>query len=340
MRLHLVCQGNRALAWHPFHAQVRCGARGCRNMRRFKSGAVVRRPPAVRRPATARPRAASRHTPSRCAGGPWPARRPWPPARPATRENGVPSSAVDARGGTKVLPDVEQHIDHARPHLSRRRERASVIAIADDLPLAAEDAVDGEGESDREAVHATAGPAGLISLDDEVPVVLLDREMDHPEAIDRRPRDGAPERPEQARRAKRREPGRCADGDLHRIARVQLGSGDVWHRRPAARLSAGPLASSAPGSGGRERQPHLPRSSGLDSAHVPSSARVASGCGARPLDSADVRGVTRLDSSSRIKCEEGRGRRAEDVTNRERARSSPGVSRARRDGVAAPFGVN
>ena len=49
-------------------------------------------------------------------------------------------------------------------------------------------------------------------------------------------------------------------------------------RRSAARLSACPLASSAPRSGRRERQPQLPRSSRLDCAHVPSSARAASGC--------------------------------------------------------------
>ena len=101
-----------------------------------------------------------------------------------------------------MLPEVEKHVDHARPHLSGRRERAGVVPIADDLALAAEDAVDGEREPDREPVHATAGTAGLIPLDDEVPMVLLDREVDHPEAINRRPRDGAPERSEQARRAK------------------------------------------------------------------------------------------------------------------------------------------
>ena len=76
-----------------------------------------------------------------------------------------------------------------------------VIPVADDLPLAAEDAIDGERQSDGESVHATARAARLISFDDEVPVVLLDREVDHTEAIDRRARDGAPERSEHAWRA-------------------------------------------------------------------------------------------------------------------------------------------
>ena len=213
----------------------------------------------------------------------------WPPGRPPPGKMGPRAPRVDARGGTEVLPEVEQHVHHARPHLSRRREWSGVIPIADDPPLAAEDAVDGERQSNREPVHAAAGTARLIALDDEVAVVLLDREVNHPEAIDRRPRDGASERSEHAWRAKRRQAGRCSDGDLHRVARVHLGSGDVRHRRSAARLSARPLASPAPGSGRRERQPHLPRSSRLDSAHVPFSARVASGCVARSFDSADVR---------------------------------------------------
>jgi hypothetical protein len=201
------------------------------------------------------------------------------------RRDGVPpgkmrpgAARVDACGGTEVLPEVEQHVHHARPHLSRRRERSRVIPVANDLPLAAEDAVDGERESDREPVHATARTARLVSLDDEVPVVLLDREVDHPEAVDRRPRDGAPECPEHTRRPKGRQAGRCSDRDLHRVAGVNLASGDVRYRRSAPRLPARALASSAPRSGRRERQPHLPRSSRLDCAHVPSSAPAASGC--------------------------------------------------------------
>jgi hypothetical protein len=71
-----------------------------------------------------------------------------------------------------------------------------VIPIANDLPSAAEGAVDREGQSDRQPVHAAAGPPRLVPLDDEVAVVLLDRKMDHPKAIDRSPRDGASKRAE------------------------------------------------------------------------------------------------------------------------------------------------
>ena len=83
--------------------------------------------------------------------------------------------------------------------LPRRRQRSGMIAVADDLPSAAEGAVDRERQPDGEPVHAAAGAPRLIPLDDEVPVVLLDRKVDYPKAIDRRPRDGAPERAEHAR---------------------------------------------------------------------------------------------------------------------------------------------
>ena len=69
-----------------------------------------------------------------------------------------------------------------------------MIPIADHLPPAPEQAIHRQGQSDREPVHAAAGAARLVSLDDEVTVILLDREMDHSKAIDRRPGDGPPER--------------------------------------------------------------------------------------------------------------------------------------------------
>jgi hypothetical protein len=101
-----------------------------------------------------------------------------------------------------VLPEVEQHVNHARPHLPRRGQGSGVVAVADDLPLASENAVDSERQSDRQSVHAAAGTAGFIALDDKVPVVLLDREVNHPKTIDGCPCDGAPERSEQTRGAK------------------------------------------------------------------------------------------------------------------------------------------
>jgi hypothetical protein len=71
-----------------------------------------------------------------------------------------------------------------------------VVPIADHLALAAEDAIDGERQPDGKPVHAATSTARLIPLDDEVPVILLDGEVDHAKSIDRRPPDGASKRPE------------------------------------------------------------------------------------------------------------------------------------------------
>ena len=73
-----------------------------------------------------------------------------------------------------------------------------MIPVADDLPSAAEGAVDRERQPDRQPVHAAARAPRLIPLDDEVPVVLLDR-TDYAKAIDRSARDGASEHAEHPR---------------------------------------------------------------------------------------------------------------------------------------------
>ena len=199
-----------------------------------------------------------------------------PPGEMWTRAPGV-----DDRGCAEMLPEVEQHVDHAGSHLPRRRQRTNVVPISDDLPPAAEDAIDGERQADGEPVHAAAGTARLIPLDDEVSVILLDGEVNHPESIERGLPDGTSERPEHPGRSERREPGRCSDRDLQRVSGVDLRPRVVGHRRSASRFSSRPLSCTTPPARRLERQPQLPSSSRLDSAHVPLSARTASGCAAR-----------------------------------------------------------
>jgi hypothetical protein len=197
---------------------------------------------------------------------------------------------VDAGGSVQVLPEVEQDVDHARSHLPRGRQRADVVAIADDLPLApAEGTIDRQRQPDREPVHAPTGPARLVPLHDEVAVILLDGEVDHAESIDRRPPDGAPERPEHPRRSERRKPGTarivtCRGYRGSTFARVSCGI----ERRPRGFR---PAPFRAP--------PHLfavwrgSRSCCLPADLIPRMSRLsaptASGCAATTrLDSADV----------------------------------------------------
>ena len=83
-----------------------------------------------------------------------------------------------------MLAEVEQHVDHAGPHLARSGQRARVKAVADDLPFAPESAVNGERQPNGQPVHAAACAARLVPFDDEVPVVLLDRKVNYAKAID------------------------------------------------------------------------------------------------------------------------------------------------------------
>ena len=120
-----------------------------------------------------------------------------------------------------------------------------MIPVADDLPLPSEDAIDGERQSNWQPVHATAGAARLIPLDDEVPVVLLDREAKYAEAIDRGP------------------------------ARWRVG---VLRRPVASEAKVVPVSPGTPNASLLQPPPPPPPPS-------PPSARVAAGCAARPLDS-------------------------------------------------------
>jgi hypothetical protein len=210
-----------------------------------------------------------------------------------TRKMRPRAAGVDACGRAQMLSEVEQHVHHARSHLPRCGERTDVVAIANDLPLAAKDAIDGQRQPDGEPVHAATGSARLIPLDDEVPVVLLDGVVDHAESVDRCPADRPSERPEHAGRPERRKPGRCSDRDLKRVSRVDLRPRVVRHRRSASWLSPRPLSCTAPLACHLERQPQLPSSlrtsPRLDSAHVPfvgaDGVGLRGSCG---LDSADV----------------------------------------------------
>ena len=172
-----------------------------RNMRGIKLGGAVGRAPDALRSSMDRRRVANRWPPSRSSGRPWRGSRSYPWGRAASPKMRTRAPRIDARGRAEVLSEIEQHVDHARPRLPRRRERTNVIAIADDLPFAAEDAVHRQRQTDGEPVHASAGAACFVSLDDEVPVVLLDRKVNHSKAVERCARDRAAQRLEHARRS-------------------------------------------------------------------------------------------------------------------------------------------
>jgi hypothetical protein len=87
-----------------------------------------------------------------------------------------------------VLSPVVQHVDQRIPHLSRRAELAGVIPISPHGTAAAQQAVDGASQPDRQALNAADEARVRISLDEQVHVVGLHTEVHNAEASPRRRR--------------------------------------------------------------------------------------------------------------------------------------------------------
>jgi hypothetical protein len=81
-----------------------------------------------------------------------------------------------------VLAEIQEHVDQSQPHLARRSERVSVIALGPDRAVTCETAVDGAGATDAEARQAAREIVAGVGLDDEVQVVRLNRKVNEAEA--------------------------------------------------------------------------------------------------------------------------------------------------------------
>lgn len=132
--------------------------------------------------------------------------------------------------------------------MARRAERTAVKAITPDFSLAAHARVDRAGETNCEPLHAPRDSGGVVALDDEVDVVVLDGEVDDAKCrlgcFADRLRDHAAKQPQ------RRNPAIGAQGNVERpralVARARaVGDAGAAGTRAFA-SSAG--AATAPGS--------------------------------------------------------------------------------------------
>ena len=78
-----------------------------------------------------------------------------------------------------VLKDV----DEGGADLAWRPQDARVISVSPDRAVAAERAIDGPGQANREALQATHERRVSIGLDDEVEVIGLDAELEKAKAL-------------------------------------------------------------------------------------------------------------------------------------------------------------
>jgi len=74
-----------------------------------------------------------------------------------------------------MFPAIQENIDQAIPHLARCAQRSAMVAVREDAASAPELAIDGLRESDGEALDPASEGAGIVSLDQEMHVIRLNR---------------------------------------------------------------------------------------------------------------------------------------------------------------------
>src|SRR5262249_41618213 len=94
--------------------------------------------------------------------------------------------AEDAR----VLLDVEKNVAKEIASLGRRADVATVVAICPETPFALEQLVDRARDADLDARDAARDSALVVRLDDQVHVIVLNREVNDLEVLRPRRRQG------------------------------------------------------------------------------------------------------------------------------------------------------
>jgi len=171
--------------------------------------------------------------------------RDWlpPAAEPWRRRAGVQTAFSRA-----MLAAVHQYVDERVADRARRGERAGMKPVPPHGSAAAERAVDRPRDADGEAPHPAAQSPRIIGFDDEMEMVVLDREMNDPEV----PAGGHVERAaDSGKRAVGPQAANCgsaAQGHVHRVRRRVRRPWPVRDARPAARckLAAGASSPASP----------------------------------------------------------------------------------------------
>jgi len=153
-----------------------------------------------------------------------------------------------------------------------------VVAIGPDAALAAGGAVDGAGAADGQALEAADERLAGVALDDQVHVVHLDAEVNHPEFVAAGGSEGLAHGGVDGPRAKVRDSGAGAEGHVTGMPGIVGGASVVGHAGAAGSgFATGAAAFSAPGARGGE----LELSRGAGARHESGTARTSSARGAR-----------------------------------------------------------
>ena len=147
-----------------------------------------------------------------------------------------------------MLSEVEQDVHEAVANFARRRERSRVVAIAPDRATSAPGTIDGAGHTTRQAVETSAQVIAGISLDDEMDVIGLNREVHESEVFAARLGERSKQRCECRLRSERIQAARRAQSDMYWMTRIVWCARRMGHIRPRARpLATGAIAPTTPG---------------------------------------------------------------------------------------------
>ena len=100
-----------------------------------------------------------------------------PAVKPPSRR-----ARVESRRPGVVLLAIHEHVNQRVPHFARRGERSRVVPVAEHGAPAAESAVDRASDPDRDAAETAGQTFAAVRFDEEMDVIVLDGEVDNPEA--------------------------------------------------------------------------------------------------------------------------------------------------------------
>jgi hypothetical protein len=156
---------------------------------------------------------------------------------------------------------VEEHVDVRRSHLPRCPQVVRMVAMPPHPPPPVASPVERPRTANRQPLRPPRERQRPLRLDDEVDVIRLHRELEHPVEGFVRRRQRPSDAGKDVRISKRGQPIVCSQGDVHRMPRLMHRPRPVPRPRPRRRPPPPSIPPpSSPGPGSRERElPWSPR---------------------------------------------------------------------------------
>jgi hypothetical protein len=168
---------------------------------------------------------------------------PSPSLKPSRRRTGI-----DADSAAKVLSEVLEDVDQGVPDLARPSEQVRVIPTIPHASTPPQDAVDGAGHANGEALHTAHEPPRRVRLHQQMQMIGLNAEMQEAEGIARGCPESALDSGEQTIAAERRQATPQTERHMHRTAGIVRRPAAMWHRATTgAGLAPGSWPTPAPG---------------------------------------------------------------------------------------------